>query len=735
MNIKWFGNMLVCLSMAGVFSSSQLLGEERGQRRALLIGCTRYDFLRDSQQLYGPANDVELVYDMLTQRFGFPEDNITVLAEERGEKHRPLKAHIQREFEQLIEVAEPGDQVWIHLSGHGTQLLDDGENTNDPDQKDGFDEAFCAADTRAITTGNGTSIPGLIPDDQFHEWLEGIRAKGASAVIVFDSCHSGSAIRGVERTRYIHPGDLMPEATLESAVGSSATRRTATHRAGSTGGPRMRVEDADGQIETGGVVAIYAARDNEQTPEMAFDRESPGDSYYGILTYTLVQVINEAEGPLSYSDWLERVRRNYTMNHRAKPIPFVDGIDRDKEILGSTELIGRTRLVMQTNAAGTMTVSGGDLHGLVEGTVLAVYPPATETGTAEPIGHVRVVAVRTFDSDVEPCEFGETLVSDTPPKTGLCQIVAPGIGVKYVRVAVSGESRRLKLLRDQLAQITEEPDCLFELVRDPAEADFVVNADGKEIYLDPVSGRAAGLVPQDSVFAVIPLKESKDWLRKSLKKIARAMSLVQIASQVEDGQSSGRGSEQTRIEVQVSKVDLRGSSLEEIDLTQTRPSPAQRGELAALPAQPLENREVIQQVRDREAVRLVWRNTGTQAVDVTVLYVDSTFGISPMFGRRKNRLEPGEESEPLLMAIRTDMNGLERVLVMATGVTGPHSDLTWLAQPSEVRVPGNRSGEAMSAIEAMFVDRLNQKPTSRGTSLQPGAAAFAVISWETLFAE
>ena len=182
MNIKWFGNMLVCLSMAGVFSSSQLLGEERGQRRALLIGCTRYDFLRDSQQLYGPANDVELVYDMLTQRFGFPEDNITVLAEERGEKHRPLKAHIQREFEQLIEVAEPGDQVWIHLSGHGTQLLDDGENTNDPDQKDGFDEAFCGHTSHYDgqrhfdpRTHSRRSIPRMVGGDTCQRCFSGDR--------------------------------------------------------------------------------------------------------------------------------------------------------------------------------------------------------------------------------------------------------------------------------------------------------------------------------------------------------------------------------------------------------------------------------------------------------------------------------------------------------------------------------------------------------------------------------
>ena len=43
----------------------------RAERRALLVGCTRYPHIADGLQLVGPANDVRLLRDLLTKDYDF----------------------------------------------------------------------------------------------------------------------------------------------------------------------------------------------------------------------------------------------------------------------------------------------------------------------------------------------------------------------------------------------------------------------------------------------------------------------------------------------------------------------------------------------------------------------------------------------------------------------------------------------------------------------------------------
>ncbi len=68
------------------------------------------------RHLAGPANDVALMRQLLTERFGF--DDFQVLTEEAGPDHRPTAGNIRRQFDSLIERTQPGDQVFILLAGH-----------------------------------------------------------------------------------------------------------------------------------------------------------------------------------------------------------------------------------------------------------------------------------------------------------------------------------------------------------------------------------------------------------------------------------------------------------------------------------------------------------------------------------------------------------------------------------------------------------------------------------------
>ena len=68
---------------------------------------------------------------------------------------------------------------------------------------------------------NNDSITNAIYDDDLSGYLEQLRAKGASVLIVFDCCHAGSMSRGVgdERVRSVKPQDLgVPDDAIEKAV-------------------------------------------------------------------------------------------------------------------------------------------------------------------------------------------------------------------------------------------------------------------------------------------------------------------------------------------------------------------------------------------------------------------------------------------------------------------------------------------------------------------------------------
>ena len=115
-------------------------------KHALLVGCTVYPNLEERFHLQGPANDVALVRDLLTTRFGLPEQNVVTLSDAAGQEALlPTHKNIEREWVSLAERAEPGDQVLVLMAGHGTQapVVETLGNA----EADGLDELFLPRDT------------------------------------------------------------------------------------------------------------------------------------------------------------------------------------------------------------------------------------------------------------------------------------------------------------------------------------------------------------------------------------------------------------------------------------------------------------------------------------------------------------------------------------------------------------------------------------------------------------
>ena len=90
---------------------------------ALLIGANQYPALEERWWLKGPANDVQLVATYLTTEAPVPfaADHVTVLSDGVAGAKAPTLGAIRGAFATLTAEVQPGDFVYLHFSGHGTQ--------------------------------------------------------------------------------------------------------------------------------------------------------------------------------------------------------------------------------------------------------------------------------------------------------------------------------------------------------------------------------------------------------------------------------------------------------------------------------------------------------------------------------------------------------------------------------------------------------------------------------------
>ena len=141
-------------------------------KRALLIGI---NYIKSpNARLYGCIEDVKNVQNMLIDAYGYSSQNITVLRDDDPTK-MPTKANIWIALQSIIAASGQTDEIWLHYSGHGTQIRD----TNG-DEADRLDEAIVPVDYLTA---------GMIGDDDLFQLVRSIRCR---AFLVFDSCHSGS---------------------------------------------------------------------------------------------------------------------------------------------------------------------------------------------------------------------------------------------------------------------------------------------------------------------------------------------------------------------------------------------------------------------------------------------------------------------------------------------------------------------------------------------------------------
>lgn len=194
------------LLRTGLLASLMLsvLGSVAAQdKHALLVGINDYQHVR---HLRGSVNDITRVRQILVSDLAFSQDNIRVLLNEEATKRNILAA-----LSSLADRTKAGDALFLYYSGHGFMMQDQDGDEAVLDGDDHYDEVVVPYDAvpwprERATDPNST----MLSDDEVGQALSGL--SGRRVVIVFDSCHSGSATRTVGDTdsRSLYPGFVPP---------------------------------------------------------------------------------------------------------------------------------------------------------------------------------------------------------------------------------------------------------------------------------------------------------------------------------------------------------------------------------------------------------------------------------------------------------------------------------------------------------------------------------------------
>lgn len=713
--------MTAAALMTLLFLSSDAAAVDEPQRYALLVGVTEYDHLSQSYWLDGPENDALLLRDLLIERFAVPTEQIALLTHSLGLENadlQPTRGNIEREFRRLADIARLNPQATfvICLAGHGSQQ----PNTGDDVETDGYDEIFLPQDVAGW--GGTTAAPTIqnaITDDELADWLGDITDTGAFVCVVIDACHSGTMTRSVERSRAVPLQALASSTAWEGVAVSSAD----PPRPLSSRGSELPATLLDGEDDSPRLVAIYAAQSTEPTVErlMPYGRYDISDRrVHGLLTFTINEVLRNANGSLSYRELMEAVQASYDRWGRRGPTPAIEGpLDR---VVFDTTAVARSSIRLQNDPAAPLSINQGGVQGLTTGSVLAVFPPTGEEQSDDPLGHVTVTECRTLDASVEPTTFAGGILADQTslPDGARCEIVLLHYDDQLrTSVAVdcldsSGAAVPADVvarLEAKMHELSDEPGSWIRFATMHDDPEWVLNWNDDELRV--VSAFVADQVDDvESTPAIVFGPHADDasaeaWLASVLHRIVHVRNLRRIAA-LEGGE--GLAGVPFEFDVTCGHDESTGGAA-----TRPRLGPGQM-------------------------LTIEMSNPNDYPIDVTLLYIDATYGVTSLFPMRSenNRLQPGDRHS-IRVRLTAEPIGVESFLAIAVRGQGQSVAFNMLTQPSiaDIAAVSSMSRDAQrvfqSPLGALLRNATYQSVRGEGVT-PPGESDYAMrlYTWEVL---
>ena len=266
--------------------------EKPHMKKALLVGINKYPMA----PLRGCVNDVLLMYKIITEHFDFKSENVDVLTDEEC-----TKANILSHLRKLVKNVGPGDYIYFHYSGHGSQMVINDLTNND--ESDGMDEILCPVNL-------GYNFENPIRDHELGAFFKTLPA-GVKVLIVLDCCHSGTGLRnswnsikntdGLDADIWVNrflpppPSNILSDSrvsiddALNFVVPSIVNKNGFMHDT----------------AKQGNAILLSGCQDNQTSADAKF-----GLKFFGAMTRVLANKLINSKYDITYKELIEQINKD-----------------------------------------------------------------------------------------------------------------------------------------------------------------------------------------------------------------------------------------------------------------------------------------------------------------------------------------------------------------------------------------------------------------------------------------
>ncbi len=246
--------------------------------KALIVGI---NYPGTSSALRGCVNDANIMNKMLRDHFGFT--NISMLLDAQA-----TTANILAQLNKLVAGAVPGDTLFFHYSGHGSQVVD-----RNGDEADGLDEIICPVDLNWRDK--------IIKDDDLKAIFDKVPT-GVNLTVCLDCCNSGGALDQANQYQPVVTDREMAETEL--AEGRFLPP------------PAFAIEGAE-EAKVGFKPKLIQSRNVNQTGLLFTGCQSHQTSadafingkYQGAFTYALTKVLADNNYRIEHIQLIEKINQ------------------------------------------------------------------------------------------------------------------------------------------------------------------------------------------------------------------------------------------------------------------------------------------------------------------------------------------------------------------------------------------------------------------------------------------
>jgi hypothetical protein len=469
---------------------------------ALLIGIDCYLPLKPSDapnpmNLHGCVSDINRTEGFLRTQLGLAEDHILKLTAtdvgagqpaEPPDKW-PTRENIVNAFRWLDEAAAPGDQIYVHYSGHGGRV-------RTPPR---FQHLKWGADMDEVLVPTDYSLTedNFLRDFELAHILRGYVNRQLVVTVVLDSCHSGGAarsepalagleqngvaVRTIDEVRDVLPPPRIPVASDEELSATCQTLAAKPTRDFDVGNVW--------QLEPEGYLLLAACRASEYAYEQAFD----GAGHSGALTHWLLDSLERLGADVQAKTLYDRVLAKVHSYFR-RQTPQLQGVT-DRALFGTkrVRMPSWVNVLQVSEAADEVELNVGQAQGVSLDVRFAIYRRG-ETNFDSTERRLALASIKTVGATssratierlqaeaVEPGDQAVLLGSGRPKVLRTLRLVAPAAGHAPAELAAA--------LRDVEHNITRRGGDFLQMAADGQRADFLVTVNERgEFVISDASG-------------------------------------------------------------------------------------------------------------------------------------------------------------------------------------------------------------------------------------------------------